>query len=143
MMDMADCSAMLEQNRKVALTFIQAAGRGDQETVRSCLAGDAVNVAKGFGKFAGSRPFASVDYAALMTLLPTGINPVIHTVTAEADRVVVEFEGNARTSDGKPYCNEYCWVFTMQHGLIKQVNEYFCTILTDEVLWPLVERFSN
>jgi hypothetical protein len=29
-------------------------------------------------------------------------------------------------------------VFTLHGGRIKQVNEYFCTILADEVLFPLV-----
>src|SRR3546814_3575626 len=54
-------------------------------------------------------------------------------LTAEDARVVVEFEGNAVTCEGKPYCNQYCMVFTMRDGRIGQVNEYFCTILADEI----------
>jgi hypothetical protein len=34
-------------------------------------------------------------------------------------------------------------VFTLQDGRIRQVNEYFCTIHADEVLWPLVERMAG
>ena len=54
----------------------------------------------------------------------------------EGDRVAVEFEGNAVTCEGKPYCNQYCMVFTLRDGKIKQVNEYFCTKLADDVLYP-------
>ena len=63
---------------------------------------------------------------------------LIQSVTAEGDRVVVEFEGNATLVNGESYCNEYCMVFTLSDGKIKQVNEYFCTILADKVLFPLV-----
>ena len=34
-------------------------------------------------------------------------------------------------------------VFTMRNGRIKQVNEYFCNILADEVLWPLVAAMGK
>jgi len=66
------------------------------------------------------------------------MQPVIRSVTAEGDRVVVEFEGNATLSNGASYCNQYCMVFTLSDGRIKQVNEYFCTLLADEVLFPLI-----
>ena len=68
----------------------------------------------------------------------SGLRPAIHTVTAEGDRVVVEFEGDATLSNGERYCNQYAMVFTLRDGKIKQVNEYFCTILADKVLYPLV-----
>lgn len=56
--------------------------------------------------------------------------------------MVVEFEGNAMTSEGKPYRNQDCMVFTLRGGRIHQVHEYLCTILADEVLWPLVEKMQ-
>jgi ketosteroid isomerase-like protein len=71
------------------------------------------------------------------------LRPSVGTVTAEGDRVVVEWEGDAKTSAGTPYCNQYCMVFTLRDGKIKQVNEYFCTILADNVLWPLVAKMMS
>ena len=62
---------------------------------------------------------------------------------AEGDWVVVEFEGNATTREGTPYNNQHCMVVTLADGRIKQVNEYFCTLLADEVLWPLVEKMRQ
>lgn len=137
-------TAMREQNKQVVIRFIQAMGSSDAEAAVPCLDPEARTLAKGFGKFAGIRRYDTIvgTIGAFKVLLPTGLRPEIKTVTAEGERVVVEFEGNAVTSDDKPYCNQYCMVFTMRSGRILQVNEYFCTLLADEVLWPLVERMT-
>jgi ketosteroid isomerase-like protein len=131
---------MSEQNKQVVLRFIEAMGKGDPEEAAPCLAPDAFTLAKGFGKFAGVRQHDLIlaTIGAFRKLVPDGMQPVIQSVTAEGDRVVVEFEGNATLSNGASYCNQYCMVFTLQGGRIKQVNEYFCTILADDVLFPLV-----
>ncbi len=131
---------MSEQNKQVVLKFIEAMGKGDAAAAAPCLAPDAYTLAKGFGKFAGVRQHDLIlaTIGAFRKLVPKGMQPVIQSVTAEGERVVVEFEGNATLSNGESYCNEYCMVFTLQGGKIKQVNEYFCTILADEVLFPLV-----
>ncbi len=135
---------MTEQNKEIALTFLKAMGSNDSATAAACLAPDAFTLAKGFSRFAGARHFDTIvgTIESFKKLVPTGLRPDIKSVTAEGDRVVVEFEGNATTSDGKPYENEYCMVFTLADGKIKQVNEYFCTLLAEEVLWPLVEQAS-
>ena len=131
---------MIEHNKQVVLTFIEAMGKGDAAAAAPCIAEDTFTLAKGFGKFAGVRThdtiLATID--AFSKLMPGGMEPTIHSVTAEDDRVVVEFEGNGTLVNGESYCNEYCMVFSLADGRIKQVNEYFCTILADEKLWPLV-----
>ncbi|HEY6130815.1 MAG TPA: nuclear transport factor 2 family protein [Halioglobus sp.] len=127
-------------NKQVVLNFIDAMGKGDSNAAAPCLAPDAFTLAKGFGKFAGVRQHDLIlaTIGAFRKLVPDGMQPVIQSVTAEGERVVVEFEGNATLSNGASYCNQYCMVFTLGDGRIKQVNEYFCTILADEVLFPLV-----
>ena len=134
-----------ELNKAVVKTFIEAMGRSDGAGAAPCLATDAYTLAKGFGKFAGVREYDTIvgTIDAFKQLLPTGLRPEFKSFTAEDDRVVVEFEGNATTSDGQPYNNQYCMVFTLCDGKIKQVNEYFCTKTADDVLWPLVEAMSN
>jgi ketosteroid isomerase-like protein len=136
---------MSEHNKEVVIRFIEAMGSSNAAAAVPCLDPEAFTVAKGFGKFAGVRPYATVvgTIDAFKKLLPTGLRPTIKSVTAEGERVVVEWEGNAVTSDGKPYCNQYCMVFTMRDDRIKQVNEYFCTILADEVLWHLVAGMGS
>jgi carbon monoxide dehydrogenase subunit G/limonene-1,2-epoxide hydrolase len=137
--------AMSEQNKQVVLKFIEAMGCSDGAAAVPCLDRQAFTLAKGFGKFAGVRHYDTIvgTIDAFKKLLPTGLRPTIQSVTAEGDRVVVEFEGNGVTCDGTDYCNQYCMVFTMRDGRIRQVNEYFCNILADRVLWPLVEKMQN
>jgi limonene-1,2-epoxide hydrolase len=137
--------AVMERNKQVVLTFIEAMGCSDAVAAVPCLDPEAFTLAKGFGKFAGVRHYDTIvgTIDAFKALLPTGLRPAIQSVTAEGDRVVVEFEGNAVARDGKPYCNQYCMVFTLRDGRIRQVNEYFCNILADEVLWPLVQEMMG
>jgi ketosteroid isomerase-like protein len=133
---------MSEKNQAVVLKFIDAMGACDTEAAASCLAPDAFTQAMGFGKFAGIRHYKTIvgTIAALKVLLPTGLKPEVKSVTAAGNTVVVEWEGNSITNTGKPYNNQYCMVFKLEDAKIKQVNEYFCTKLADEVLWPLVEK---
>lgn len=131
---------MSEQNKQVVLNFIEAMGNGDAAAAALCITDDAFTLAKGFGQFAGIRHHDTIlaTIGAFTTLVPDGMHPTIESVTAEDNRVVVEFEGNATLCNGESYCNQYCMVFTLRDGRISQVNEYFCTILADEVLYPLV-----
>jgi ketosteroid isomerase-like protein len=58
-------------------------------------------------------------------------------------RVAVEFEGDATLVNGERYCNQYCMVFTLKDGRIRQVNEYYCTILADEKIGPLLAEVEK
>ncbi|WP_297489584.1 nuclear transport factor 2 family protein [Acidocella sp.] len=131
---------MSEQNKQTVIKFIEAFSDGDVETVKTCLATDALTVAKGFGKLSGPRPYELIvaTTGAFKNTIPTGLRPKFLTVMAEGDRVAVEFEGNATLANGRDYCNQYCMVFTLQDGLIKLVNEYYCTILADDRILPLL-----
>lgn len=135
---------MSEQNKQVVLAFIDAMGRGDAEAAAPCIAEDTFTLAKGFGRFAGVRTHDTIlaTIAAFRKLMPEGMEPTILSVVAEGDKVVVEFEGNGTLINGEPYGNQYCMVFTLRDGRIRQVNEYFCTILADRVLWPLVSQMT-
>lgn len=131
---------MLKDNKALVLKFITAMGAGDREAAATCLAHDAITVAKGYGNFSGVREYDTIvaTIEAFTQLFPGGLKPDIKTVTAEGERVVVEFEGRGTTCAGQDYHNQYCMVFTLRDGRIQQVNEYFCNKLADEVLWPLL-----
>ena len=135
---------MTDRNREVTLKFIEAMGSNDAQGAAECLAPDGMAVTKGFSKASGTRKAGTVVEAieSFKALMPTGLRLEVLTVTAEDDRVVVEAVGNAVTGEGKPYCNEYCFVATLEDGRIKQFNEYLCTKLAEDVLWPLVEKMG-
>lgn len=134
---------MSEANKQVALNFIDAMGRGDRDAFVACLTEDAFTIAKGFANVSGRREYAEMvaTAAGFAQIAPGGFKPVIRTVTAEGDRVAVEWEGNAVLANGQSYGNQYLMLFTLRDGRICQVNEYFCTKLADEVMWPMVAGF--
>jgi uncharacterized protein len=133
-----------ELNKQTAIRFVEAMGANDPQTAGDCMAHDGVAVAMGGSRFAGirSRRMIVDGIEAFKQLVPEGLRFTIHSVTGEGDRVVVEAHGNAVTSDGTPYRNQYCWVFTIEGDKIKRVHEYFCTKLADDVLWPLAEKMQ-
>lgn len=133
---------MSEQNKEIVLRFLEATGTNDAATVEACVDPDGVSVAKGNSRFTGPRRFGTNIAATIATferIIPTGMRYTFHSVTAEGDRVVVEAEGDAVTHDGKPYRNQYCFACKVRNGKVIEVNEYFCTKLADEVLWPAYE----
>jgi ketosteroid isomerase-like protein len=129
-----------KSNADVALAFIDAMSRGDAEAIDACLTPDAVAYAMGFGKLSGSRGRDEIvaNTGAFKQLMPTGLRPTYRSITAEGERVVVEFDGDAVLANGVDYRNQYCMVFTLADGRITRLNEYYCTILADDRIGPLL-----
>jgi ketosteroid isomerase-like protein len=131
---------MSESNKKTALAFLDAMNGGDANAAERCITADAFTVSKGFGKVSGRRDRAAMlgTMSAFKELVPTGFRPTFHTIISEGNTVVLEFDGDAELKNGAPYRNQYCMVFTFEGDRIKQLNEYFCTVLADEVMLPLL-----
>jgi hypothetical protein len=111
---------MTEANKQTALKFLHAMSVGDANGQGECLSPGAFTV-EAFNK-----------------IVPTGFRPKVEKVVAEGDTVVVEWEGNAVLSNGVPCCNQYVFIFSFEDGKIKQLNEYFCTVLADSTILPLL-----
>lgn len=135
---------MSEANKRVALRFLEAMSCGDAKGQGACLTSDAMTVTKGFAGVSGTRNretmLATVE--AFNEIVPTGFRPVVHRAVAEGDTVMLEWEGNAVLSSGVPYCNQYVFIFTFENGLIKRLDEYFCTALADRTILPLLAEKS-
>lgn len=135
---------MSEHNKNTVIQFIEAMGKGDAATAARCITNDAYTLAKGFGNFAGVREYDTIlaTITAFKQLMPSGMEPEILSLIADGNKVVAEFEGNGTLVNGEDYSNQYCMVFTLRDGKICQVNEYFCTILAEEKLWPIIKDMS-
>ncbi|MCB2080030.1 MAG: nuclear transport factor 2 family protein [Novosphingobium sp.] len=133
---------MSEANRQVALDFLKAMDEGDADGMARCTTPDAVTNTQGFAGVSGqrSREMMLATASAFKDIVPTGFRPKIEKVVAEGDAVVIEFQGDAVLSSGEPYCNQYVFVFTFENGKIRQLNEYFCTVLADRVMLPLLAQ---
>jgi ketosteroid isomerase-like protein len=129
---------MSEQNKEICLRFIKTMSVGDAEAAGACLSREIRIVSKGFSKISGERGYDEMmpNIASFKQLMPDGLRPIIKSVTAEENRVAVEFEGDATLNTGEPYRNQYVMVFTVEGGKIKLINEYFCSKLVDEFLLP-------
>ena len=131
---------MSEANKATALKFIDALGKGDAEVVKTVITDDVVAVAKGTSIGSGTRNHAEIIavFGMFSQITNTGLNPKILSVTAEADRVAVEWEGNCKLVTGMQYNNQYCTVFSFRDGKICKLSEYFDTKLTDAALGPIM-----
>jgi ketosteroid isomerase-like protein len=134
---------MSEANKQVALQFIESMGRGDAQAFAATLTPDSFALAKGTAQVSGRRDHDEMiaTAAGFREIVPEGFQPVIRSITAEGDRVAVEWEGQATLANGAAYHNQYLMLFHFRDGRIAQVNEYFCTKLADEVIWPLVAKY--
>lgn len=59
---------------------------------------------------------------------------------AEGDYVVVEATGDNVTAAGQRYDNQYCMVWCIENGRIKQIKEYCNSALVERVLGPFPEE---
>ncbi len=57
-------------------------------------------------------------------------------IHADGAFVIVEARGDNRTTSGKSYANEYCWVFRFAEGKVVEMVEYADTQLMVEALTP-------
>ena len=133
---------MSEANKEIALKFLAAMDAGDGNAMDELLTRNAFTNTQGFAGVSGqrSREMMIATTSAFKDFIPTGFRPIMKKVVAEGDTVVLEFEGDAVLSNGEPYCNQYVFIFSFENGKIKQLNEYFCTILADKVMLPLLAQ---
>ena len=61
------------------------------------------------------------------------VNVHARRFVAEEDIVVVEATGEATTRTGKPYNNDYCWIFRLDGGKVREITEYLDTELVTQV----------
>jgi len=86
------------------------------------------------GMFGGKAAVLRDLLGPLRAVLVERSRTVAHRFIADGDYVIVEARGDNVTKAGKPYNNEYCFVFRLSDGKIKEVKEYSDTALVDAVL---------
>jgi ketosteroid isomerase-like protein len=66
---------------------------------------------------------------ALRSRLADRYRAAAQRIIADGDYVAVQARGQATTRAGLPYNNEYCFVFRLENGAIKEITEYLDTHL--------------
>ncbi|MGA7418357.1 MAG: nuclear transport factor 2 family protein [Acidimicrobiales bacterium] len=113
------------------------AGLLHEEVVWTAPAGNATQVAVGLGRPEDAGPprgandlhrdvivaFMAYNFARFFG----GVDNEFHTVVAEGDVVVVEHRLSATLPNGRPYVNDYCFVFEVRDGKVWRIREYMDT----------------
>lgn len=94
------------------------------------------------GSFDGKQAVLRDLLGPLRAKLMERSRTVAHRFFAEGDHVIVEARGDNVTREGKPYNNEYCFVFRLSDGKIAEVKEYADTALIEAVLGDPAEAVA-
>ena len=135
-------------NKKLMEEIFAAAGNPDP-SVRdrslfvARLADDAKWVVT--GQYSWSRTFTGKEsilgdlHGHVRSLLADRARTIADRFIADGDHVVVEARGDNMTKAGVRYDNDYCLVFRLEDGKIKEVREYCDSVLTEKALGPFPE----
>jgi ketosteroid isomerase-like protein len=97
------------------------------------------------GQYSWSRTFRGKDailndlLGHVRSLLVDRGRTVAHRFIADGDHVVVEAKGDNVTKSGMRYDNDYCLVYRLEDGKIKEIREYCDSVLTEKALGPFPE----
>jgi ketosteroid isomerase-like protein len=75
--------------------------------------------------------------------LTARIQLTVRRLFADGDHVIVEASGQATTKTGRPYNNDYCFIYRLAGGKIVEVTEYMDTDLACSALTPPPPRSSD
>ncbi len=115
----------------------QIAGWLHDDVVWTAPAGNATQVALGLGSSEDAGPprgandlhrdaivaFMAYNFSRFFG----GVNNEFRTVVAEGNVVVVEHRLEATLPNGRPYLNDYCFVYEVRDGKVWRIREYMDT----------------
>ena len=130
-------------NKKLIQDIFAAAGNPDP-AVRdralfvTSLSDDAKWVVT--GQYSWSRTFNGKEsimndlHGHVRSRLAERTRTLAHRFIADGDCVAVEAKGDNVTREGVRHDNDYCLVFRLQGGKIKEIREYCDSVLTERAL---------
>jgi ketosteroid isomerase-like protein len=84
--------------------------------------------------FTGKQSILNDLHGHVRSLLVERARTIAHRFIADGDHVVVEAKGDNVTRTGARYDNDYCLVFRLEDGKIKEIREYCDSVLTEKAL---------
>jgi hypothetical protein len=138
-----DAAMSTAANKKLIQEIFAAAGNPDpavrdRSLFVASLADDATWVVT--GQYSWSRTFTGKPsilhdlHGHVRELLVERARTIAHRFIADGDCVAVEAKGDNVTKAGMRYDNDYCLVFRLAGGQIKEVREYCDSVLTEAAL---------
>jgi hypothetical protein len=138
-----DAAMSAAANKKLMQEIFESAGNPDpavrdRSLFVASLADDAKWVVT--GQYSWSRTFTGKQsilddlHGHVRSRLVERVRTIAHRFIADGDLVVVEAKGDNLTRTGVRYDNDYCLVFRLEDGKIKEVREYCDSVLTEKAL---------
>ena len=120
-------------NKQLIQGIFEALSNGDSRPFVETLADDVRWTVMGTTPWSrtyeGKRSVLTDLLGELRNRLADRYRASARRVIAEGDLVVVEARGQATTKTGIPYNNEYCFLYRLDGGKIREVTEYLDTAL--------------
>jgi uncharacterized protein len=143
-----DAAMNAATNKKLMQEIFAAAGDPDpavrdRSLFVASLSDDAKWVVT--GQYSWSRTFTGRQsilddlHGHVRSRLAERARTIAHRFIADGDHVVVEARGDNLTKAGVRYDNDYCLVFRLEDGKIREVREYCDSALVERVLGPFPE----
>ncbi|MET0338148.1 MAG: nuclear transport factor 2 family protein [Caulobacter sp.] len=136
--DQAQGRSSTASNRSIVSAAFDRWSAGEGDFFAEVLSPQVVWTIEGSGPSAGVyrglddfrsraiRPFAS--------RMQRPVRPVAKRVWAEGDHVIVNWSGEGMAGDGRPYQNDYVWIFRLQDGKAVEVTAFLDLPAYDDVL---------
>ena len=89
------------------------------------------------GSYRGREAFLREVIGPFNARMSQGLKPVVRSLVAEGDQVVIRFDASGIARDGAAYRNSYAWFLEMRQGRVTEATAFFDSIVFDE-LWRRV-----
>jgi uncharacterized protein (TIGR02246 family) len=124
------------RNKERVQAFFTALNHNDTAAVVDAYAEDGRCVTMGNTLISGSfgKEQISKHAAGILKAFPQGLRFTVHAMTAEGERVAVEAGSEGLHVSGKPYKNQYHFLFRFRDGKIVEFKEYMDTEQVTELL---------
>ena len=127
-----------EESRQLVLEYLKAQGSGDGARMMELLDENVEWLPPGaIGLEIGRGPIAVLE--ALTTAGQkffdmSTLKAEIRWIVAEGDKVVVRQRMQATAANGRPYDNEYVWIYVCKDGRITRMEEHVDSLRFKEIV---------
>ena len=128
-----------EANRAILVAIHDGLAEGDARAFIQAMAEDFTWIMGGTtdwsGTYAGKAVVRGELLAPLMTRFKSYRNSA-RRIIVDGDWAAVQCRGDAETTEGRRYDNDYCWIYRFREGRIVELIEYMDTELVRSALGP-------
>lgn len=86
------------------------------------------------GTYRGREDFIARAVRPFVSRLRTPVRPTSRQIWADGEHVIIHWTGNAVALDGKPYHNDYVWIFRMRDDTAVEVQAFLDLVPYEDVL---------